>query len=219
MTTPEQAYSPRDFKGAIYMQSAATYTAARSYIDGADFACVEMGRKWGEGRLRLVITPSLREKFDRQWLLFNEAIRFGDLEAVRIQSARMVRAWEAADREAVSLGVKPLAPEVWETCTDDGEVLAIVRTRDEASKVIAEGRAVRVVTLEEVGRLLGSHYGQVLDVLTAFKGSRVVAVREPVPVNLVDAFDHKRGGDDLPDHLKPTRTPNQMATQLREMGT
>ena len=179
------------------MQSAATYTAARSHIDGADQACVNMGRKWGEGRLRLVISTELREKFDRQWMLFNEAIKFGDLEAVKIQSARMVRAWDAADREATGLGVQPLAPEVWETTTPDGEVLAIVKTRDEASKVIAEGRAVRVVTLDEVGNLLGKHFGQVLNVLAAFEGARVVAIREPAPINLVDAFDHRGGGDEL----------------------
>ena len=179
------------------MQSAATYTAARSHIDGADQACVDMGRKWGEGRLRLVISTELREKFDRQWMLFNEAIKFGDLEAVKIQSARMVRAWSAADREAESLGVQPLAPEVWETTTPDGEVLAIVKTRDEASKVIAEGRAVRVVTLDEIGNLLGKHFGQVLNVLAAFEGARVVAIREPAPINLVDAFDHRGGGDEL----------------------
>jgi hypothetical protein len=195
--TPKQTYSPSNFKEASFMQSAATYTAARSHIDGADFACVEMGRKWGEGRLRLIISTDLREKVDRQWLLFNEAIRFGDLEAVRIQSARMVRAWEAADREATALGATPLDPQVWETTTPDGDVLAIVRTRDEASKVIAEGRAVRVVTLDEVGNLLGKHFGQVLGVLAAFEGSRVVAVREPVPLNLVDAFDHRGGGDEL----------------------
>lgn len=179
------------------MQSAATYTAARSHIDAADQACVDMGRKWGEGRLRLVISTELREKFDRQWMLFNEAIKFGDLEAVKIQSARMVRAWAAADREATGLGVQPLSPEVWETTTPDGEVLAIVKTRDEASKVIAEGRAVRVVTLDEIGNLLGKHFGQVLNVLAAFEGARVVAIREPAPINLVDAFDHRGGGDEL----------------------
>ena len=179
------------------MQSAATFTAARSFIDAADFACVEMGRKWGEGRLRLIISQELREKFDRQWMLFNEAIRFGDLEAVRVQSARMVNAWNAADREATSLGAKQLDPQVWETTTPDGEVLAIVRTRDEASKVIAEGRCVRVVTLDEVGRLLGKHYGQVLSVLEHFPGARVVSVNEPAPLNLVDAFDHRGGGDEL----------------------
>jgi hypothetical protein len=195
--TPKQTYSPSNFQEASYMASAATYTAARSHIDGADQACMDMGRKWGEGRLRLVISTELREKFDRQWMLFNEAIKFGDLEAVKIQSARMVRAWSAADREATNLGAQPLAPEVWETTTPDGEVLAIVKTRDEASKVIAEGRAVRVVTLDEIGNLLGKHFGQVLNVLAAFEGARVVAIREPAPINLVDAFDHRGGGDEL----------------------
>ncbi len=119
------------------------------------------------------------------------------IEAVRIQSARMVNAWNAADREATLLGAKTLDPQVWETTTPDGEVLAIVQSRDEASKVIAEGRSVRVVTLEEVGRLIGKHFGQVLGVLAAFEGARVVAVREPAPINLVDAFDHRGGGDEL----------------------
>ena len=65
-----------------------TYLAGRAYIDGADETASEMEAKWGADRLRLLVTPELREKFDRQRYLFNAAIWHGDLESVRRESGR-----------------------------------------------------------------------------------------------------------------------------------
>ena len=51
-----------------------------------------MEAKWGCDRLRLLVGPELREKFDRQRYLLNQAIWHGDLEAVRrhLQSIEVV---------------------------------------------------------------------------------------------------------------------------------
>jgi len=40
--------------------------AARSVIDGVDHVAVEMERKWGVGRLRLLVDDDLRQRFDQQ---------------------------------------------------------------------------------------------------------------------------------------------------------
>ena len=40
--------------------------AIRAIIDGLDQVAVEMERKWGVGRLRLLVSDLLRAKFDAQ---------------------------------------------------------------------------------------------------------------------------------------------------------
>ena len=128
--------------------------AGRAYIDEADLTAVEMERKWGAGRLRLLVGPELREKYDRQRYLFNQAIWHGDLESVRRESQRMVKAWLALDKHAEAAGMGKLDPKVWEVALEDGTVAAIVPDYAHAAAVQADGRKVAVYTLDEVARLL-----------------------------------------------------------------
>lgn len=128
--------------------------AGRAYIDEADMTAVEMERKWGAGRLRLLVGPELREKYDRQRYLFNQAIWHGDLEAVRRESQRMVKAWLALDRHADAAGMGKLDSQVWEVALDDGTVAAIVHDHASAAAVHADGRKVAVYTIDEIARLL-----------------------------------------------------------------
>ena len=134
-----------------------TYIAAQAHIDGADQAATAMEQKWGAGRLRLLVSPELRDKFDRQRYLLNQAIWHGDLEAVRTQAARMTSAWQALDGAAVAAGASCLSPEVWEVVLEDGTVAAIVPDTAAAKGTMADGRRMAVYTIEEIGRLL-SHY-------------------------------------------------------------
>src|ERR1700759_2640415 len=99
-----------------------TYIAGRAYLDGADETAAEMESKWGADRLRLLVGPELREKFDRQRYLLNQAIWHGELEAVRRESGRMISAWLALDRAASAAGKQPLSPQVWEIPLEDGTV-------------------------------------------------------------------------------------------------
>ena len=155
-----------------------TYISAQAHIDGADQAALAMEQRWGAGRLRLLVSPDLREKFDRQRYLLNQAIWHGDLEAVRIQSARMVAAWTALDGAAEGCGAPKLDPAVWETRLEDGTVVAITRTPEDARAVVASGRKLVVCTLEEIGRLL-SRYPQIAETKLIFPGATVEAVRRP----------------------------------------
>lgn len=133
--------------------------AGRAYLDEADMTAVEMERKWGAGRLRLLVGPELREKFDRQRYLLNQAIWHGDFEAVRREAQRMVKAWMALDRTATAAGKGTLSPEVWEIALDDGSVAAIVPDTAAAVGVQADGRKVAVYTIDEIARLLAGFPG------------------------------------------------------------
>ena len=127
-----------------WARSNGTYIAGRAYLDEADQTACEMEAKWGADRLRLLVGPELREKFDRQRYLLNQAIWHGELEDVRRESMRMVKAWLALNAAAEAAGKLPISPHVWEVALGDGSVAAIVPDNDHAHAVVAEGRQVAV---------------------------------------------------------------------------
>ena len=162
-----------------WARSPGTYIAGRAYLDGADETAAEMEAKWGCDRLRLLVGAELREKFDRQRYLLNQAIWHGELETVRRESNRMVAAWMALDRAAEAAGALKLNPVVWEVPLADGSVAAIVGDDAHAHHVTAEGRKVSVFTLEEIGRLL-SNYPDIAKAKLTFPGATITAVRRSV---------------------------------------
>ena len=172
--------------------SVALFDEIRSHLDGVDHLAREMEAKWGVGRLRLLVADDVRVRFDRQARLLNEAMWECDLPGVRQHAPAMARGWQALDRLAVGAGHAPLSPEVWETATDAGEVIAIVRSSAEAAHVAHDGRAMQVWTLDEIGRVLGNVPGLLPEAKRLWPGATVVAIREKgeVPAFL---------GDDMPD--------------------
>ncbi len=188
-----------------WARSNGTHISGRAYIDGADETACEMEAKWGADRLRLLVSPELREKFDRQRYLFNQAIWHGDLEQVRREAGRMTTAWLALDKAAAAAGKQPLHPQVWETPgtepgmaddpTNAAYVIAIVPDNASAHHVIAEGRKVTVYTLEEIGRIL-SAYPDLAKVKNTFPGATITAVRRSVDDPLDAIADTKAGLDD-----------------------
>ena len=176
-------------------QTPGTLIAGHAAIDGADHAAIAMEQKWGVGRLRLLVSTELREKFDRQRYLFNQAVWYGDLEAVSRESSRMAAAWRALDGAAEAAGASCLSPEVWEVVLEDGTVAAIVRTPEDAHAVTAQGRKLVVYTLDEIGRLL-SHYPAIAQAKQTFPGATVEAVRRPS--DPLDSLRDTAGGLDDP---------------------
>lgn len=183
-----------------WARSPGTMIAGRAYLDEADATAAEMEAKWGVGRLRLLVPPDLREKFDRQRYLLNQAVWHGDLEAVRRESQRMVKAWLALSATAEAAGKLPLAPQVWEVALADGSVAAIVPDYDHARAVVGDGRRVAVYTLEEIGRVL-SAYPQIAAAKIVVPGTELVEVRSRTIGDPLDAIvDSDRPLDDeLPD--------------------
>jgi len=199
MAKPKQDNRPLGAKHS-WAQTPNTWIAGQAAINGTDQVAVTMEQKWGVGRLPLLVSTELREKFYRQDYLLNQAIWHGDLEAVRTQAARMASAWRALDGAAEAAGAEPLSPEVWEVALEDGTVVALVRSQEEARAVTAEGRKMAVYTLEEIGRML-SNYRAVTEAKVAFPGASVTAVRRPA--DPLDNIKDTLGGldyklDDIP---------------------
>jgi len=181
-----------------------TYLTGRSYIDGAEALAIEMEKKWGADRLRLLVSQELREKFDRQRYLWRQAIEFGPLENVRRESERMRTAYYALDGAAKAAGASPIDAEVMEIALANGKVLAIVGDQDDARRAYAraDGRCMVVYTLEEVAHILAD-LPSVNEVKMVWPGATVTKVRRHVP-NPLDVIAHPTGLDDAMDDLWTT---------------
>jgi hypothetical protein len=124
----------------------------KAILDGLDEIARQMERKWGVGRLRLMVSDVLRIKFDAQQAKLDAAIATDQESYIRAQAEGMRRAWLALDRAATDAGAEPLAAEVWECVLPaTGEVVSIVRTEAEAHHVARESE---VWTLAEIAVLI-----------------------------------------------------------------
>jgi len=159
----------------------------RAMLDGLDQVATDMERKWGVGRLRLLVSDFLRAKFDAQKDKLDAAIDSDRETLVRIQVEGMKRAWATLDKTAREAGHQGLSPEVWEcVLPSTGEVISIVHTEAEAQHIC---RACRVFTLAEIGQLIEGLGETVLAAKSIFPGATITAVREPMD------WEH---GDEMP---------------------
>ena len=155
--------------------------AIRAILDGVDEVAAQMERKWGAGRLRLLVSDFLRAKFDAQKDKLDAAIATDRETYIRAQADGMRRAWAMLDEAATEAGARPLSPEVWEcVLPSSGEVVAIVRTEAEAHHVCRE---CRVFTLGEIARLIDGLPEAVLEAKRVFPGATVAAVNRKPPMD------------------------------------
>lgn len=174
--------------------------AGRAHIDEADRLAVQMEEKWGADRLRLLVSPGLREKFDRQRYLMNQAIWHGDLEQVKREAGRMCSAWRVLDKAATEAGQDMLDPNVWEIALAGGEVAAIVPSTEHYRVVRQDGRKLRIFTLEEIARLIDG-FPELLKAKETFPGATVTSVKRNLGDPLDMMADSDRGLDDPLDDL------------------
>ncbi len=170
--------------------------SGRAFIDEADTVASATETKWGYGRLRLLVSAELREKFDRQRYMFNQALWHGTLEDVRVQSLRMGTAWKALDRAATEAGHQPASAELWEVPLEDGSVAILARDEVSARLATGDGRNVRVYTLDEVAKLL-SGFPTLARIKDHFPGAAVTDVRH-TPGDPLDAVHDTDIGLDAP---------------------
>lgn len=178
MAKPTHTQKPQTGGPAIQAQWANTgpdnFIDGRAYIDGADVVAIQMENRWGIGRLRLLVDPDLRSRFDRQRRLFSEAIVDGDLDTIKRESTRMIAAWRKLDQVALDAGQQPLAPDVWETHNSlTGEVICICRDDVDASHAVRSGRAVVTYSLNEIAHILTQYADHITDIKRAIPGSVV----------------------------------------------
>jgi len=152
----------------------------QAIIDGVEHVRGEMERRWGVGRLRLVVDADLRVRFDRQADMLATAINHGTIEDVRRQGQRMLNAWMALSRAAEAMGALELHPLVWEVQLGDGRVAALVRTSAEARHVAQQGRQLELWTLDEIARVITA-FPLIAAAKELWPGAEVVAARVRVP--------------------------------------
>jgi hypothetical protein len=163
----------------------AAYLTGRAHIDGAAKLGADAEAHWGNGRLRLLVSTELREKFDRQRSKLQVAIETGQLDDVIREADRMATAWTVLDAAARKAGHPPISSTVWEVTLQDGTVAAIVQDYAIAHDVIADGRQVAVYSLAEIGELL-SHYTGVIKAKVIWPGATVTRVSRTVSDPLSD---------------------------------
>jgi len=172
-----------------WQKSYGMFITGQSFIDQVSLLAEEMECKWGAGRLRLVVNQELRDKFDRQRYLYNQAMTFGELEDVRVQAERMAKAWRALDKAADSSGAAPKSPDVWDVISENGNVYAIARNNDEAKAYGALNRPARIFSVEEICRILDAQTF-VGDVKDYFQEAEIIDYRvRAVGDALDDVFD------------------------------
>jgi len=196
---PVTGYNP-----APWHETVGTYIAGQAELDELNMVAHELERKWGVDRLRMLVPPDMRVKFDRQRYLLNQAIWYGDLHDVIREARRAITAWKACDRVAEASGSSQRAKEVWEVEVG-GLVAAIVPDEASARLVRADGRHLVIYTLDEIGRLLNA-YPEIVRAKQMFEGAEVIRTgREPsdplagVPDSIVPIDGHLN--DPLPEFM------------------
>jgi hypothetical protein len=154
------------------------YLEGRSHLDGVDALAVEMDRKWGVDRLRLLVDQDLRLKFDRQRVKLNTALWHGDLPEVEREATRMATAWRVLDAAATAAGARPIEAEVLAECVVNGTVVAIVRDEAAGVAVRGDGRARQCWTLAEIERVLAA-FPAAVKAKHTFPGATVASVKVP----------------------------------------
>ena len=173
------------------MRSADDVDRFRAALIPVDQAFFESEQRWGVGRLERLVSPATLASYRRGWDAYREALEAGDPDALERIGPLMIKALAVMTAEAEQAGHKPLDVSTWEAALPDGRVLVVCRTQAEASSVLraanrAEGgtsaettlppdlamtirhqhenRALTVVTMAEVARLLLIAEGRVTGV-------------------------------------------------------
>jgi hypothetical protein len=164
-------------------------------IDEVKVIADDVEERWGVGRLRMIAPVELREKFDRQRYLTNQAIWYGDLEQVREHTRKMIVAYRKLDEVAKLSGASRKPVEQWETVLGDGTVLTLVRTSEDARNVKKDGRKMVVWTMEEISMIVEEQRA-ILLAKQFFEGAEVIGVDRTVKDPLDSFVTSLAGLDD-----------------------
>jgi len=184
---------------------------ARAAVDRLDDIAHAMECKWGVDRLPKLVETTLAGRFAAQAEKLNAALHSDRPDAIAAQAAAMERAWKALDAAAIAAGHQPLAPMIWETVIPStGEIIAIVRTAEEASAV-ARDRNGAVYTLAEVAVAIDAFGDQVRAVKARFPGASVTAVRPsslPIGSREASSRSRKRRSQSVTSFFAPLPDPS-----------
>jgi hypothetical protein len=160
--------------------SRAAYDRIMAVVDGVDAAVIASERKWGVGRLRLLVDDAMRARWDTQWRLWSEAVVAHELADVEAHGAALRRALDVLDAAAASSGATPIDPEVWEIEMPDGRVVALCRANAEAHAVARQGRYVEIWTAAEIARVIDK-FPEIATAKQVFLGATVERIKYTRP--------------------------------------
>ena len=115
-------------------------------------------RRWGIGRLPLLVSPELRARWDATLVACQN-----DDTPQQDKDAMLVRAWKALDAAATAAGAEHLPPGLWEVPdpVDPDGVIVICRdelhAHTERLRATHDGRHVLTYTLAEVANVMHAH--------------------------------------------------------------
>ncbi len=164
----------------------------KSVLETLDETAFGMERKWGIGKLRLLVSEDLRSRFDAQAEKLNAALEAGTQNLIDVQAEGMKRAWAALDKAAETFGCKPVSAEIWEVrLPKSNRVVAIVRNNEDAVRVATPMR--ETWTLQEISHLI-EHAGHLVgDIKRTFPGAEITQIHGKTQ----EPFDWSKG-DDIP---------------------
>ena len=150
-----------------------------------DKVASDMERRWGVDRLRELVSPELRERFDETLDRLNAAVGLSDVGGVEKHAAAMGRGWLALEKAAKAAGARELDGKHWEAALPDGRVLCVTETRENAYKVSQDRPGCVVLSVPEIAALFAIWDGKglVTEALAAFPGAEIVRVRGKVELN------------------------------------
>lgn len=148
-----------------------------------DDAVTEIEDEWGIDRLPDLVDGELRRKFKAQMQKLNDAIRANDGHEVKRQAQVTLRGYDKLVEAARERGHKPLTGSAYEVELDDGTIICITKTPDEACKVARQRDGVSVYSAEEAARIIHVWQrekvnGMISAAKQAFAGAQVTKINE-----------------------------------------
>jgi len=125
-------------------------------LDKLDVVLKDMACRWGAGRIETLVSKDMADKWQRQRLLLNQAVRDNELGSITNIVEGTIRGCAALEQNAIEQGHKPIAvPTHFTAAMPDGSTLVIVHHHKDAASVEATLQGITVVwTADELARLI-----------------------------------------------------------------
>ena len=150
--------------------------------------------RWGLDRLAELVSEETRLRFWKQLSRCRLAYQARDVEGYRSACGGMIRAYDALEKEAESLGADPVTVDVMEGQRDDGSVFGVAANADSAWAYSLQRPSVDVWTLEELAVILAAPvFTQAVRLEREIPGCEVMSII--VPDDVTPVFGGKSEGE------------------------
>ena len=174
------------------MRGGETDPAYTHEVAATNRAISDADLKWGRGRLPLIVSADLGERFQAQFTRWLAACHQGSIEEVRAHGGAMRRAYVLMDQEATRAGAKPMVARSVDGIDSTGRRVVVVM---DPTDLTDQGDGAEVWTMEALIGLIEANRDPVVDAaLEAFPGGVIEDYR------LREEWDEKIG-DPIPEAM------------------